>query len=80
VKNFKSFELNACKLVTLHIIVGTLKKKVGEFPVPRRDVNYHFPAQGSLVSDNLARDGKMANLFLQCMNSSNVCSLELFVK
>jgi hypothetical protein len=50
-------------------------KKVIDFPVPSRDVTYQsvplagiiklFPATESLVSDILAGDGKIANLFLQ---------------
>ncbi len=54
------------------------KKKVREFPVPSRDVTtklslggnndvitYFFPAQGSLVGDIPAGDGKLVNLFLR---------------
>jgi hypothetical protein len=37
-------------------------KKVSDFPVPSRDV--------SLVSDIPAGDGKTANLFLQCTQTS----------
>ncbi len=55
------------------------KKKVREFPVPSRDVTTKlslggnndvitelFLPRGSLVSDILAGDGKLVNLFLQC--------------
>jgi hypothetical protein len=56
------------------------KKKVREFPVPRRDVTTKlslggnndvitvlFLPRGSLVSDIPAGDGKLVNLFLRCM-------------
>jgi hypothetical protein len=56
------------------------KKKVREFPVPRRDVTTKlslggnnvvitelFLPRGSLVSDIPAGDGKLVNLFLQCV-------------
>ncbi len=55
------------------------KKKVGEFPVPSRDVTTKlslggnndvitelFLPRGSLVSDIPAGDGKLVNLFLRC--------------
>jgi hypothetical protein len=55
------------------------KKKVCEFPVPSRDVTTKlslggnndfitelFLPRGNLVSDILAGDGKLVNLFLQC--------------
>jgi hypothetical protein len=55
------------------------KKKVCEFPVPRRDVTTKlslggnnggitelFLPRGSLVSDIPAGDGKLVNLFLRC--------------
>ncbi len=55
------------------------KKKVREFPVPRRDVNTKlslggnndvitevFLPRGSLVSDIPAGDWKLVNLFLRC--------------
>ncbi len=51
-------------------------KKVSGFPVPSRDVTDKtlpgrefelFPARESLVSDIPAGDGKIANLFLQCI-------------
>ncbi len=54
----------------------TVKKKVGEFPVPSRDVTAKlslggnndvitelFLPRGSLVSDIPAGDGKLVNLF-----------------
>jgi hypothetical protein len=47
-------------------------KKVVDFPVPNRDVIYQtFPGlvRESLVSDIPAGDGKIANLFLQCMRN-----------
>jgi hypothetical protein len=55
------------------------KKKVREFPFPRRDVTTKlslggnndvitelFLPRGSLVSDIPAGDGKLVNLFLRC--------------
>ncbi len=55
------------------------KKKVREFPVPRRDVTTKlslggnndiitelFLPRGSLVSNIPAGDGKLVNLFLRC--------------
>jgi hypothetical protein len=55
------------------------KKKVREFPVPRRDVTtilslggnndvitVLFLPRGSLISDIPAGDGKLVNLFLRC--------------
>jgi hypothetical protein len=63
------------------------KKKVREFPVPRRDITVKlslggnndvitelFLPRGSLVSDIPARDGKLVNLFLRCMLSMNTSS------
>jgi hypothetical protein len=64
------------------------KKKVSHFPVHSRDVTYQtlpgnspwpgiiklFPARESLVSDIPAGDGKMANLFLQCMVATRLQS------
>ncbi len=57
----------------------TVKKKVGEFPVPSRDVTTKLSLGGnndvitelflprrSLVSDIPAGDGKLVNLFLRC--------------
>jgi len=57
-------------------IIYTVKKKVREFPVPSRDVTTKlslggnndvitelFLPRGSLVSDILAGDGKLVNLF-----------------
>jgi hypothetical protein len=41
------------------------KKKVIDFPVPSRDVTYQTLTK--LVSDIPAGDGKIINLFLQCM-------------
>ncbi len=53
------------------------KKRLSIFPVPSRDVTYQtfpggewfllFPARESLVSDIPAGDGKIVNLFLQCI-------------
>ncbi len=75
------------------LILGTLgrqgrqgglhrKKKVREFPVPRRDVTTKlslsgnndvitelFLPRGSLVSDIPAGDGKLVNIFLRCRRS-----------
>jgi hypothetical protein len=59
-------------------------KKVREFPVPSRDVTTKlslggnndvitelFLPRGSLVSDILAVDGKLVNLFLRCSYHTN---------
>jgi hypothetical protein len=56
-------------------------KKVNDFPVPSRDVTNLtnslwpgiiklFPARENLVSDILARVGKIGNLFSQCTSST----------
>jgi hypothetical protein len=63
-------------LFTLYPITYTVKK-VSDFPIPsrnirmsgRRDAGKGFPARESLVSDIQAGDGKIANLFLQCMDA-----------
>jgi hypothetical protein len=60
------------------------KKKVREFPVPRRDVTTKlslggnndvitelFPPRGSLVSDIPAGDGKLVNLFFTVWRTVN---------
>jgi hypothetical protein len=59
------------------------KKKVGEFPVPSRDVTTKlylggnnnvitelFLPRGSLVSEIPAGDGKLVNLFLRCISEA----------
>ncbi len=53
-------------------------RKVGDFPIPSRDVTNQtlpgrelFPATQNLVGDIPAGDGKIANLFLQCSHASH---------
>jgi hypothetical protein len=61
----------------MHITV----KKVSDFPVPSRNLtyqtllgrellNYYLPARESLVSEIPGGDGKIANLFLQCIRDT----------
>jgi hypothetical protein len=75
-----------CKVIGIKIrtykTIIHFKKKVSNFPVPSRDVtklNYFPPGRVWLVtfSDIPAGDGKIANLFLQCIENEN--TVRLFV-
>ncbi len=63
-------------------------KKVVDFPVPSREVtnqtlpggdNLIIPVQGEFVSDIPAEDGKIDNLFLQCIFDSGSVTVILCV-
>jgi hypothetical protein len=70
----------AVQYVYMYIVQYMYTVKVREFPVPSRDVTTKlslggnndviteiFLPRGSLVSDILAGDGKLENLFLRCI-------------
>ncbi len=69
-------------LFTLYPIAYTVKK-VSDFPIHSRDIRMSglrddgklFPARESLASDIQAGKGKIANLFLQCMDAGILYSI-----